>query len=65
MLEKALTQITKLQRKELHLVGAGRTDAGVHAWGQVRLKNSQKSLPQTLKIHLFLFLPGSSFYHTL
>ncbi|CAN6809634.1 unnamed protein product [Brassica oleracea] len=35
MLEKALTQITKLQRKELHLVGAGRTDAGVHAWGQV------------------------------
>ncbi|KAK9136555.1 hypothetical protein Sjap_007149 [Stephania japonica] len=35
MLEKALTQATKLDRKELCLVGAGRTDAGVHAWGQV------------------------------
>ncbi|CAE5966415.1 unnamed protein product [Arabidopsis arenosa] len=35
MLEKALIQITELERKELHLIGAGRTDAGVHAWGQV------------------------------
>ncbi|EOA31267.1 hypothetical protein CARUB_v10014440mg [Capsella rubella] len=35
VLEKALIHITKLERKELHLVGAGRTDAGVHAWGQV------------------------------
>lgn len=34
-LEKALTQATKLQRKDLSLVGASRTDAGVHAWGQV------------------------------
>ncbi|KAL3508234.1 hypothetical protein ACH5RR_033616 [Cinchona calisaya] len=34
-LEEALTQITKLQRENLRLVGAGRTDAGVHAWGQV------------------------------
>ncbi|GLJ58870.1 hypothetical protein SUGI_1481130, partial [Cryptomeria japonica] len=31
----ALTKITKLGRKELGLVGASRTDAGVHAWGQV------------------------------
>jgi tRNA pseudouridine38-40 synthase len=35
-LEKALIQSTKLQRKDLQLVGASRTDAGVHAWGQVR-----------------------------
>ncbi|XP_028550967.1 uncharacterized protein LOC110111770 isoform X2 [Dendrobium catenatum] len=35
LIEKALTRITKLDRKQLHLVGAGRTDAGVHAWGQV------------------------------
>ncbi|XP_027166778.1 tRNA pseudouridine synthase A 1-like isoform X4 [Coffea eugenioides] len=34
-LEDALTKITKLERENLHLVGAGRTDAGVHAWGQV------------------------------
>lgn len=33
--ERALTQATKLQRKDLSLVGASRTDAGVHAWGQV------------------------------
>ncbi|CAI8610869.1 unnamed protein product [Vicia faba] len=33
--EKALIQTTKLQRKDLQLVGASRTDAGVHAWGQV------------------------------
>uniref|UniRef100_I1PU08 tRNA pseudouridine synthase n=1 Tax=Oryza glaberrima TaxID=4538 RepID=I1PU08_ORYGL len=34
-IENALTRITKLDRKELCLVGAGRTDTGVHAWGQV------------------------------
>lgn len=36
IMEKALTQITNVEREDLHLVGAGRTDAGVHAWGQVR-----------------------------
>ncbi|WOL10224.1 hypothetical protein Cni_G18978 [Canna indica] len=35
LIEEALTRITKLNRKELLLVGASRTDAGVHAWGQV------------------------------
>ncbi|XP_028110854.1 uncharacterized protein LOC114309341 isoform X1 [Camellia sinensis] len=35
IVEKALTQITKQGRRDLHLVGASRTDTGVHAWGQV------------------------------
>ncbi|CAA6668881.1 unnamed protein product [Spirodela intermedia] len=35
IIEKALMCITKLDRKELCLVGASRTDTGVHAWGQV------------------------------
>ncbi|KAJ6725477.1 TRNA PSEUDOURIDINE SYNTHASE-LIKE 1 [Salix purpurea] len=35
ILEKALTRATKLERKDLHLVGASRTDGGVHAWGQL------------------------------
>ncbi|MCL7034441.1 hypothetical protein MKW94_019166 [Papaver nudicaule] len=34
-IEKALMQATKLNRKDLCLVGASRTDAGVHALGQV------------------------------
>lgn len=35
IVEKALVQITKLEREDLHFVGASRTDTGVHAWGQV------------------------------
>ncbi|MBA0710701.1 hypothetical protein Golax_009970 [Gossypium laxum] len=35
IVEKALIQITKLERECLHFVGASRTDTGVHAWGQV------------------------------
>ncbi|CAN1725797.1 tRNA pseudouridine synthase A 1, partial [Linum perenne] len=35
LLEKALIRATKLDRKCLQLVGASRTDAGVHALGQV------------------------------
>ncbi|KAL6970153.1 tRNA pseudouridine(38-40) synthase [Sarracenia purpurea var. burkii] len=34
-IEKALARITKQERRDLHLVGASRTDTGVHAWGQV------------------------------
>ncbi|XP_020520544.1 uncharacterized protein LOC18430115 isoform X2 [Amborella trichopoda] len=34
-IEKALMVATKLERHELCLVGASRTDTGVHAWGQV------------------------------
>ncbi|KAL8552884.1 hypothetical protein ACS0TY_001532 [Phlomoides rotata] len=35
IVEKALTRITKVERDHLCVVGASRTDAGVHAWGQV------------------------------
>ncbi|XP_073295527.1 uncharacterized protein [Primulina huaijiensis] len=35
IVEEALTRTTKLGREELQLVGASRTDAGVHAWCQV------------------------------
>ncbi|KAL5785745.1 hypothetical protein ACOSQ2_008137 [Xanthoceras sorbifolium] len=35
IVEKALIRATKLERKDLHFVGASRTDTGVHAWGQV------------------------------
>lgn len=35
LVEDTLTKITHLERDKLSLVGAGRTDAGVHAWGQV------------------------------
>ncbi|KAK1425845.1 hypothetical protein QVD17_21206 [Tagetes erecta] len=34
-LEQALTRVTKLERKDLCVVGASRTDTGVHALGQV------------------------------
>lgn len=35
MLEEAIKRITKLERESLLLIGASRTDAGVHAWDQV------------------------------
>lgn len=41
LVEDALTKFTRCKREELKMVAAGRTDAGVHAWGQV---NSATSL---------------------
>lgn len=35
IVEKALIRVTKLERNDLRLVGASRTDTGVHAFGQV------------------------------
>jgi len=40
--EKALTRITQ---QNISVVGAGRTDSGVHAIGQVVSFQSDKSLP--------------------
>lgn len=46
-LEQALTQVTKLHRQDLCLVGASRTDTGVHALGQVCLPSSHT--------HMYIF----------
>lgn len=45
-LEDALICITKLDRKKLCLVGAGRTDTGVHAWGGTFYYTLQLPLPR-------------------
>lgn len=37
--EDALSKCTRFSRDELKFVGAGRTDCGVHAWGQVMLRD--------------------------
>lgn len=51
MVENALLKITKLGRKDLHLVGASRTDAGVHAWGQVAHFTTPFSFDQLESLH--------------
>jgi tRNA pseudouridine38-40 synthase len=35
VLAEAIARITRVSRESLELVGSGRTDAGVHGWGQV------------------------------
>jgi len=35
MIEDALGKVTRCSREQLQLAASGRTDAGVHAWGQV------------------------------
>lgn len=35
MIEDALGKATRYSREQLQLSASGRTDAGVHAWGQV------------------------------
>lgn len=36
MVEDAVSKATRCSREQLKVVAAGRTDTGVHAWGQVR-----------------------------
>lgn len=36
MVEDAVSKVTRCSREQLKVVAAGRTDTGVHAWGQVR-----------------------------
>ncbi|MBA7606265.1 tRNA pseudouridine synthase A [subsurface metagenome] len=58
-IEKALRQITG---KEIRITGAGRTDAGVHALGQVASFDYKESLPpDRLQIALNSVLPRSIF----
>jgi len=55
VIEKALAKLTK---EKIKVVGAGRTDAGVHALGQVASFRCQKGLPMKAFINgINFFLP--------
>lgn len=48
----------RLTGQPVHLVGAGRTDAGVHAWGQVAHWEGPAPLPSSFLRRLNALLPG-------
>ncbi|MSR74667.1 MAG: tRNA pseudouridine(38-40) synthase TruA [Planctomycetes bacterium] len=55
LLEEALHTIT---REQVHVEASGRTDAGVHAWGQVAsVKLSKRVVPIRLRLSLNALLP--------
>ena len=54
-IEKAIKQVTC---EELRIIGSGRTDAGVHAMGQVAHFKTKSKIPtKNLKLALNIYLP--------
>jgi len=51
-------QLARLVGEPVRVVGAGRTDAGVHAWGQVAHWDTAKPLPKPFLSRLNALLPG-------
>lgn len=56
--ERIETALTKLLKEEIEIHGSGRTDAGVHALGQVaNFKTSQRTSPDAIQQYLNQSLP--------
>eukprot|EP00897_Mesotaenium_endlicherianum_P000619 jgi/Mesen1/10558/ME000843S10071 len=53
-LEKAMCQVLNVGRTDIGLVAAGRTDAGVHAHGQVAHFTLHEPFPDTCRLHAAL-----------